>query len=255
MKNIFLISSNTVKEIRRHKIFYALGAITLAMMGLGIVLGPLSLSEKIRLSIDFAFTACHIGLVLITIYFGSTLISQEIEKKTVITLFVKPVSRLEFILGKFIGLSIILLGALFLLASLVVLVYLFYGQNLTLTVFIAISGIFLESLILLALCFFFSSLTSSFLVLVFSFFVFVIGHSTNGVVFFAEKMPEGWFKTIVSKLVYFFPNFEKMNWRSNALYGDSVSGNEWLLTSFYSLSWIVCLIVLTNFFFKRKNIA
>ena len=89
MKNIFLIALNTVKEIKRHKILYALGAVVAFIIVAGVILGPLSLSEQTRLSINFAFTACHIGLVLISVYFASTLISHEIEKKTAITLFCK----------------------------------------------------------------------------------------------------------------------------------------------------------------------
>jgi ABC-type transport system involved in multi-copper enzyme maturation permease subunit len=256
MKTIFLIAVNTVKEIKRHKILYALGAVVIFIMLAGLVLGPLSLSEQQRLSINFAFTACHIGLILISIYFASTLISHEVEKKTAITLFVKPISRLQFIVGKFFGLSFILLMALCFLTVFVLIVHFIYGHSITSILFIAMWGIFLEALILLTVAFFFSSVTSSFLVLVYSFLIFIIGHSASGIIFFVNKGGGDYFvKIIVSIATYLLPNFEKVNWRAHALYHDSLVGGELLFSSLYSVSWIICLLIITSVLFERKQIA
>ena len=102
MKNIVLIAINTMRQIRRHRIFYAISVGAVCMVGAGMVLGSLSLSEKVRVSINFSLVACHIGLVLMTLYFASTLLSVEFEKRTIIMLFSRPVSKLQFITGKFL---------------------------------------------------------------------------------------------------------------------------------------------------------
>lgn len=256
MKNIFLIALNTVKEIKRHKILYALGAVVIFIILAGLILGPLSLSEQKRLSINFAFTACHIGLILISVYFASTLISHEIEKKTVITLFVKPISRLEFIVGKFFGLSFILLTAMCFLTLFVLVVHFIYEHSIGSVLFIAMWGIFLEALVLLTVAFFFSSFTSSFLVLVYSVLIFIIGHSASGIIFFINR-GEGdhFFKLVISIATRILPNFEKINWRAHALYHDTLVEGELLFSSLYSVSWIVFLLIVTSILFERKQIA
>ncbi len=256
MKNIFLIALNTVKEIQRHKILYALGALVIFIMGTGLILGPLSLSEQKRLSINFAFTACHIGLILISVYFASTLISHEIEKKTAITLFVKPISKMQFIVGKFLGLSLILLFALFFLTLFVLFVHIMYSHSIGPILFIAMWGIFLEALILLTLAFFFSVFSSSFLVLVYSVLIFIIGHSANGIIFFVQRGEGDHFlQWLIAGTTRVLPNFEKLNWRAHALYHSALVEGELLAVSLYSFSWIVFLLIFTGILFERKQIA
>ena len=47
--------------------------------------------------------------VLIAIFVGIGLVSKEIEKKTIYTIVSKPVARFQFLLGKYLGLSLTLL--------------------------------------------------------------------------------------------------------------------------------------------------
>ena len=255
MKNIWLISLNTVKEIQRHNVFYALGGGVLLLIGAGLILAPLSLAEQTRLSINFSLTACHIGLMIVAVYFASTLVSHEIEKKTIITIFVKPLSKMQFILGKFLGLAVTL-GLLVLCLSLfLVLVYLFFKQPVGAVLFIALWGIFLEALILSAVAFLFSSITSSFLVLIYSVFVFIIGHAANGIVFFLKQSQGNIFKPITKVIVRIMPNFEKLNWRPYALYQDDLPLIELVSASLYSFAWIAFLLTLAGWLFRRKKIA
>ena len=254
-KSVFLIALNTTKEIQRHKVLYALSAMVFFIMGVGMILGPLSLSEQKRLSINFSFTACHIGLILISVYFASVLISHELEKKTAIPLFVKPVSRTQFIIGKFLGLSLILFGVSFLLVLFVLFMHFIYSHIVTPVLFIAMAGIFIEALILSAWAFFFSSFTSSsFIVLVYSILMFIIGHSINGIVFFINKEDDVFVKWVVLALTRILPDFEKLNWRAHALYHDSLMKGELFFAFLYSFSWIIFLLIVTGIVFERRSL-
>ena len=256
MKNIFLIALNTVKEIQQNRILYALVAVVFFIIVSGLILGPLSLNEQKRLSINFAFTGSHIGLILIAVYFASTLISHEIEKRTIITLFVKPLSRTQFVIGKFLGLSFILLLMLICLTAFMLFVHLIHGHPVTVILFIALWGILLEALILLALAFFFSSFTSSFLVLVYSILTFIIGHSANGIAFFLSSRKDSVVsQSLVSAINYILPNFEKLNWRSHALYQDTLIPGDLLFSSVYATLWIILLLAVTTLIFERKQVV
>ena len=256
MTNIILIAFNTIKEIQRHKLFYVLTAGVVFMIVGGFLLGPLSLSEQVRLSINFSLTTSHIGLVMFVIYFSSNLISREIEHKTIINLFVKPISRLQFIIGKFFGMLIIILIAVILLTGVIAVIHWFYDRPVQGILFVAMWGVYLETLILMSSAFFLSSFASSFFIFVCSFFVFIIGHSVNGAIFLMEKgAVTGLLKHIVSFTVSLFPNLERLNWRSHVLYQDSVLLSELLSVSAYSFLWIVLLLVLTSIFFERRSLA
>ena len=256
MKIIFLIALNTVKEIRRHRVLYALGVVVFFILSAGIILGPLSLSEQARLSINFTFVACHLSLLLMAVYFGSMLISHEIEKKTIIPLFVKPLDRFQFILGKFAGLAFVLWLTTLFLTLLVGVVHFIYSHPIGPILFIAMWGCFLESLILLTVAFLFSSFAGSFLVLVYSFFIFIIGHSANGIIFFLDKIQdEGFTKHLVSVVIWGLPNFEKLNWRVQALYQNSIAPGELIFSSLYACSWVTFLLIITGMLFQRKQVV
>ena len=94
---------------------------------------------------------------------------------------------MQFILGKFLGLALVLFVVMVLLSLFIIAVYWFFKQPVGAILFIALWGIFLESLMLSAVAFTFSSITSSFLVLAYSTFVFIIGHAANGIVFFLQQ--------------------------------------------------------------------
>ena len=252
MKNIFFIALNTAKEIQSQKAFYALTACFFLGLGLGLIAGTLSLSEQKHLSINFTYTACHISLILMALYFAGQAIPRERERQSFLLLFTRPVSKGEFIIGKFFGLTFILLGALCCLTGLVFCLYGFYerdGQGLLL---MAMSGIFMEALLLSALSLFFSVFMPAFLVLVYSFVVFIVGHSVSSLLFFVSKS-DGIAKWGVSALVRILPDLERLNWRAHALYQDPLSWEEWAFSSFYSLSYTVLLLLSTVIVFQKKT--
>jgi ABC-type transport system involved in multi-copper enzyme maturation permease subunit len=53
--------------------------------------------------IDIGLGACRFFGLLIAVFLGTRLISDEIEKRTIHTLLAKPVTRAQFLFGKFLG--------------------------------------------------------------------------------------------------------------------------------------------------------
>ena len=261
----FFIAMNTVKEIQREKMFYVLFLVFILLLGVGFVAGSLSLNEQKRLSINFAWTACHISLALMALYFGSHLISRELEKKTILLILTKPVLRWEFLVGKFIGLLFVLLLILCVLTSFVLLIHAYYKHPVNLVFFMAISGVFIEALLLGAFAFLFSVFLPAFLVLSYSFGVFIIGHFVSDLLFFVQQDEtnsplEGTNKMNgvqagVLLIVRLLPNLERLNWRAHVLYQDKLSIGEWGGAMLYALCYIVFLLVLTNTIFRRAKLV
>ncbi len=222
----------------------------------GFVLGPLSVNEQVRLSINFSLSACHLAMVLTSIYFGSLLLSSEIRQKTALVLFTKPLSYSTYIAGKFLSLSMVLGYILVCLVAVAMAVHWFYSYQIVgFTLFIAFYGIWLECLVLVAIAFYLSGVTSPFLTMVYSFLIFMIGHSVSSMVFFIEYMEKGFLKTVTLMITYLLPNFEKLNWRSQALYQDFVSVTDVLTASVYSFAYMVFVLCCVYIVFRRTDIA
>lgn len=253
MKKIWIIAFNTFREIIRDRILYGLVIFAVLLMGLSLALGELSFSEQARISADFGLAAIHLCAMILSVFVGSTLVAREIDKKTIMTLLARPVSRLQFILGKCLGLTMVttisILGLALVLASI------FYGISMQINslFLIALFGILLESVLLLAFTVFFSSFASSFMVVAFSIAVFLIGHWIHSLTFFAKRSESEAFILISNLLTSVLPDLEKFQWRSHFIYGDAVSGRELLLATGYSLSWFVFLITATVLVFRRRD--
>ena len=73
--------------------------------------------------------------------------------------------------------------------------------------------------------------------------------------FFCNKQRGDIFKPITKVIVRIMPNFEKLNWRSHVLYQDDLSFMEMFSASIYGFAWIIFLLILAAWLFKRKRIA
>ena len=250
---IWLIAKHTVKEIRRQKVFYTLIALAIFIMAGGMALGPLSLNEQMRLSINFSLMACHIGCVLLSIYFASSLLVSELQS-TAIVLLTKPVSRWQFVIGRVIGLAAVLGIVWLLMMGVLLLLHWVYGQSVGAALLIAFWGIALESFVLIFVACFFSLFLSPFLTLAHTFFIFLIGHLVNGFMFLIDSQ-DPLLKTGVDLTLRIFPNFEKFNWRTQALYQDSIAYSDIMWNTMYAAFWIMALLLLTGIFFERKHIG
>ena len=93
-----------MREAIRNKLLYTLLFFAIVMIGAGVVLSALSYVEGERILQDFGFAAIRLFSVAIAIFVGVSLIHREVERRTIYTILSKPVSRTEFLLGKYVGL-------------------------------------------------------------------------------------------------------------------------------------------------------
>lgn len=253
MKVVRVIAVNTFREIIRDRILYGIVVFALLLIGVSIVLGELSFAEQARISADFGFAGIQMAIVVLAVFAGSTLVAREIEKQTVLTLLAKPVTRTQFLNGKYAGLTLVVLTVMVGLAAVLAGLLLVLGFSIGWTFFIALFGIFLEAQILMAIALFFGSFSRPIMTVVYCVAFFLIGHWVDSLSFFIKKSNSEAFKnlaTIISDLV---PNFEKMNWRSAPIYQLAVPGQDVAYAAAYSLGWILVLMALTALIFRRRD--
>jgi Cu-processing system permease protein len=220
-----------------------------------MVLGKLSFAEQVRISMNFGLTAIHLASVVLSIFIGSTLVNKEIEKKTIMTLLVRPITRGQFIVGKALGLSLVNLVVIIGLAGTLSAVLFFLGARFQASFFWAIVGVLLESFILLGFALFFSSFSTPFMVVSFVFGVFLIGHWQDSLRFFVNKSESSAFQAFQMFVSRAWPDLEIMNWRSQAVYAESILSKEILFASLYAVAWFGLLIALTSLILRRRDFA
>ncbi len=253
MRSIWVIAKNTFREIIRDRILYGILIFALILIGLSLVLGQLSFDEQARISINFGFSGIEIAAAIVSIFIGSSLVSKEIEKQTILTLLARPISRSQFICGKFLGLSFVLTVISAGLALVLIALALFLKIAVTETFFIAIFGVLLESLVLLSFTLFFGSFSRPIMTVMFSVSVLLLGHWVDSLPYFISKSSNEAFKSLGKVITKVVPNLEMFNWRTAPIYGDVIPFSEVAKATLYSAGWVAFLFILTSFIFRRRD--
>ena len=253
MKAIWIIAKNTYREIIRDRIIYALIVFAVVMVGGALALGQLSFTEQARISANFGMAAIHLSSIIIAIFVGSTLVAKEIDKQTILSILSRPLSRTQFLLGKSLGLVMIIASLITGLSFILSLVFWGVGIPLTSAFLVSVFGILLEAILLMGLALMFGSFSSPFLVVSFSLGVFLIGHWVENLNFLAQKSSSVIFITFAKASVYGLPNLERFNWRDTILYGNDVGIEEFSLATVYGLSWWLGFLIVTSLIFRNKN--
>jgi ABC-type transport system involved in multi-copper enzyme maturation permease subunit len=254
MKNILTIAKNTLKLEIRDKIWIALAA-----FGLGYVLIMLFLSDLVLKELSmvkaFALLGIYFFNVVIALFLGTTSFYRDVERKTVYFVLAKPVSRAEFLLGKFFGLCLVI----FLTSATLAVAYLgvvaFAGGGFDVIGLLAILMQFLEMALFLAFAIFVSTFSSSLLSIVYTSVVFFLGHVVSSLVDDARKMGiTGVRYAFVNILYYIFPNLEKFNIRDFAVHNVAAPWASFGYAFAYAAAYIILLLFLAIWVFDKKEI-
>ncbi len=255
MRPIWVLAVNTYKEVIRDRILYALLLFAILLIGLSLALGQLSFAEQARISANFGLSAIHLSAVVLAIFVGSNLVSKEIEKKTILTILVRPISRLQFILGKALGLGLLILTMILGLAVVLTLIFLGLGLSVNVRLGLVLLGLLAEAMVLLGFTLVFSMFTKPLLVVCFSVGLFLIGHWQSSLSFFAQKSQGGILVPVSWLVSTFLPNLERLNWKSLVIYDVPLDGYAKMLSLTYAFSWFAVCVVLATLLFKRKDVG
>ncbi len=247
------IAVNTFKETIRDRILYSLLVFAIIMIGLSYFLAELSLGDFERVVINFGLSCVHIFGVLISVFIGITLVSKEVEKRTIYAIVSKPVSRIEFLMGKFFGLSITLLVTNIAMTVGLLLTAYVQSGNMNTTILFVSGMIYLELMLLTAVAILFSSFTTPTLSAIFTLSVFFIGHLSPGLKYFGEKSKSMVAKYFSLGLYYILPNLENFNFKNTAVYGVSIKGVSLVFIFFYFLSYLALILLISNWLFSRRD--
>ena len=252
MSRVLVIGLNTFRENLREKLLYNLVIFALLIICSSILLQRLSLGDTSRLILDLGLAAINIFGVLIAIFIGIGLVSKEIDKKTIYTIISKPVPRYEFLLGKYLGLSITLLVNTLIMLAGFLLVLLYMDVPISLLLFKAVFLIFLELMVVTAVALLFSTFTTPTLSAIFTLSIYVIGHLTGDLKALGAKL-EGSGRMFLTGLYYIMPNLENFNIKGRVIHHVEIGGTDLALIFAYGLLYTTLVLLLAVAIFQRRD--
>ncbi len=253
MWSVTVIALNTFRENLRDKILYNLLFFALLLIGASVLLGELTIAEQKKVVTDMGLAAINLVGIMIAVFVGIGLVTKEIERRTVYTIMARPISRVQFVLGKYLGLIVTLLVNVLVMLAVFLFTLLMNHSPIHLSLLQAVELIFVELLLVTALALFFSTFSSSTLSAIMTLAFYVIGHLTTDLKGIAEKTKSDALKTVMTGLYYLCPNLEMLNVKGQAAVGEAVSISYQATASLYGLLYTALLLAGACMVFRKRD--
>jgi ABC-type transport system involved in multi-copper enzyme maturation permease subunit len=254
---ILAIARNTFREAVRDRVLYNLVLFVLLLSVSAIFLGAASASQDTKIIVDLGLTAMLLFGAFIAIFVGVGLVWKEIERRTLYTIFAKPVGRSEFLLGKYLGLCATLAVNVAVMGAGVTLVLLYVVRGTTPLVHAlwpTVGLIYLELTILTAVALVFSSFSSPIVSAFCSLAVFLIGHFSVELKGFGAVIDSAPVRAILTGVYYLLPNLSTFSLITPAAHGIAPPAGHLAVALGYALAWDVALLALAALAFARRDL-
>lgn len=250
---VWTISINTVREALRHRVLYVLLAFALTMIAAGLVLSTLSYVERDRILQDLALGALRLFGAAIAIFVGVGLIHKEIDRRTIYTILSKPVSRTEFLLGKYLGLVLTLwlqvavMGLGFAVVSVVADAPLNAGHA------AAVGLAAVELTLIVAMVTVFSAFTTPLLASLYTSGLYVVGHLTRDLRELGAASDSEMVKSATVWLHRVLPDLEAFNLTIPAVHGLPIGTAEVGMPVVYGFFYVLALLAVAAWILERRD--
>jgi ABC-type transport system involved in multi-copper enzyme maturation permease subunit len=254
MSRVWAIASNTFREAIRDRILYLLLVFALALIGFAQILSLLTVGSEDKIIKDLGLASISLFGVLTAIFIGVSLVSKEIDRRTIYTIVSKPIHRFQFVLGKYFGLVLTLAVNTVVMTAWFYLILLFKGfadPRLLLAVYM----IFLELLLVTALAIFFSSFSTPILSTLFALSLYLVGHLSWSLNLLRERLTGGLGRWVCRILYLILPNLEIFNIKGEMVHGFPVPWSLFFWATLYLAGYVVVVLTAACLILQRKDFS
>ncbi|MFN9735266.1 MAG: ABC transporter permease [Microcystis sp.] len=251
---IWVIAANGFREVIRDRILYFIGFFALLMAFALRLLPEIAVGTHQKIFLDLGLAAIGLLGVIVAVFVGTGLINKEIDKRTILVLIPKPLSRAEFILGKHLGLSGVL--AVMLGVMLVIYLLMLLGMKVSfqpLPLIVSVFYLGLELILIAAVAIAFGVFTSSILATLMTFGVYLMGHISKDLIQLGIISKNPNILAITKNIYLILPDLERLNFRNEAVYGLLPSADVLIGNALYSLVYTGLLLGISILIFSRRQ--
>lgn len=273
MKSILYSALYSFKEIKNSKIFYSFLIFALILISGSYFVSQTSFINQDRIMVDFSIFAIVLFNIFIGIFIGSSIVYDDIEKKSIFLSITKPFKRSYYLIGRISGLALAIILSTFIMNVIFYLVLLImhqYISNLILPQAVLVQGFFIviESIFISVIALFFSLITSKTLASVLTMLVFFIGNVSskmNDLIEPIKRIVNGKIvivhhaNHVLVYIVHFIyvtlPNFAIFNISTNVSYKIKIPATTVLYSFIYGVSYSILIFIISILIFNKKDIS
>lgn len=257
---LWAIALNTFREAARIRVLYGIVFLVVAINFGAVALGRMSMGEESRVARDFGLAGISLFGSLTAIFLGVFLLYSEVQRRTIYAIVTKPIDRWEFVIGKYLGMVLVLSALVAMFAAAMVAVLGLQGVEVTPAVTKAIVMAWCEVATVAAIAVFFSSFSSPFLSGLFALSLFVIGRVTPDLRAAVHGAADTWIGVVAKATLLVVPDLHLFSVSGQTLDGAAVSVHGAFVSWGYvataaghGLVWSAALLVVACVVFSRRD--
>ncbi|WP_431191393.1 ABC transporter permease [Funiculus sociatus] len=254
LKRTLAIATNAFREVIRDRVLYLIVLYALIMAAAWRLLPEVAATTEDKMLLDVGLAAIDVLGSIVAVFVGTGLINKEIDKRTVLVLIPKPISRAEFIIGKQLGLSAVL-GVLVALMTGIYLFFLSLAQISypVVSILIAALYLFFKLCLLTGIALMLGVFTSSLLATLLTFGVYLMGHSSRDLLALGNLSRNADIERLTQALYLVLPDLSRLDLKNLAVYGILPDSITLLSNAVYGLLYTVLVLAIAILIFSRRE--
>ena len=111
MKGIWAVGVVTFLEGIRNRSLYGITIIALLLLVSNLIMSGLVPQSVGKLAVDIALSTVSFTGLLIVLFIGINLVAKDLDRKTIYMVLSRPISRQDYIVGKFSGIAALIVAS------------------------------------------------------------------------------------------------------------------------------------------------
>lgn len=264
---IWLLAHATFVEGVRHRALWGIIGLAIVLAIANMTVTTLFNWDLGKVSIEFGLSAVAFTGLLLVFFLGMKILADDLERSRIYMILSRPVSLWEYLFGKYLGLSLVLLFSTIILGlssacSMQFVLWNYPGfvpPGFSWWIFsMALIVQWFGLLVVLAMSFFwFSFASQSFVAILLTTVSYLVGQNMEILRRIVNQSTQAGILTdqqgLVNVISWIFPNLSLFDKKYEAAYGLAFSFSEFCTVSAYGLSYSFLLLWFSTLLFKRKE--
>jgi ABC-type transport system involved in multi-copper enzyme maturation permease subunit len=255
LRNVVTLAANVIKDAARKKVFYIVFLFGIAVVALSPLLPTFELGARAQFLRDISLSLTSLFGVVLAVILSVNQVPGEVSNRTIYNILSKPVSRLQYLAGKYLGILVALLAILFVMGlEILVLIYVRL-RVFSPIIFEGVFAVFLECAVIAAFCLALSTFATVPVNVFATVLFYLLCHVKTG--FLHQKLVEGTagvVKVLAWSLYYVIPNLENFNLSQPVGYGGGASAVFMVRITAYAALFTAIFLVIGYTVFRRRDL-
>lgn len=249
----------TLKESTKEKAFYGSLIVFLFSLGLYFIVNGFTMFEPEKVMLIYSLSTVELLSLMLVFFLMFTFLNEDLGKRSLEYLLSLPIKRWNYIIGRFLGISLAVLIVSFVSTTVFFFLnYLVFGKWYV-KMFLQVPLLVMMAMMILAFAFLLMNASKrpvliAFLVL----FIYAIGINLDDAVQFlstnkAESIPLI-SKVLVKIAYYIFPNLSFFDMKIPIAYRIPIKTGHYFLVLLYGIVYTGFILLFVTLLFERKEI-